>query len=108
MREYLRSDNDIFRSEDIINIDCTEIDELKIIIHLKTGKRLIATNIHAIEIIMCISPSIFEGRKLKWVKNAWIVHNLLGHPLMQIFAFFRMYKTAFWVHDITIPRPKPE
>lgn len=60
----------------------------------------------AIEAVMLLKPSTLEGRRLKWKKNAWVVHNLIGHPLMQLLAFAGMKRRAIWVHDVTTPRPR--
>jgi hypothetical protein len=34
-----------------------------------------------------------------------MIHNIIGHPVMQLLAFFGFYRAAFWVHDKTVPRP---
>lgn len=65
------------------------------------------TGLDAIEFVMLVKPSAWEGRRLKWRKNVWIVHNLIGHPLMQILALIGLHKLAFFVHDSTVPKPKP-
>jgi hypothetical protein len=36
------------------------------------------------------------------IKN-WPMHNLVGHPLMQIFVWLRMPNTANKIHDATLP-----
>lgn len=36
----------------------------------------------------------------------WLVHNLVGHPLMQFLALLKLYKAAMWVHESTVPRPE--
>ena len=38
----------------------------------------------------------------KLYKN-WAVHNIIGHPLMQIFLWLRMQRMAKKVHDSTLP-----
>ena len=60
----------------------------------------------AIEAIMALKPSTLEGRRLKWNKNAWVVHNLIGHPVMQMLAFLGLKRHAIWFHDVTTPRPR--
>jgi len=34
----------------------------------------------------------------------YLVHNMIGHPLMAIFELFGMFKAANWVHDVTLPK----
>lgn len=60
----------------------------------------------AIEAVMALKPSTLEGRRLKWNKNAWVVHNLIGHPVMQLLAFLGLKRHAIWFHDVTTPRPR--
>jgi len=55
---------------------------------------------------MALRPSLLEGKKLRWAKNKWLMHNLIGHPLMQCFALLGWYQAAFWVHDRTVPMPE--
>jgi hypothetical protein len=40
------------------------------------------------------------------LRRAWLVHNLLGHPVMQLLALLRLYRWAFWAHDATVPQPR--
>ena len=44
-----------------------------------------------------------KGQKMKRIYQNWTVHNLIGHPLMQIFELFGMSKIATRVHDETLP-----
>ena len=41
--------------------------------------------------------------KLEKIYKNWAVHNLIGHPLMQIFYMINMRITAKYVHDKTLP-----
>ncbi len=40
-----------------------------------------------------------------WPKNAWVLHNLIGHPLMQILSWLGFKDLAIQVHDATVPTP---
>ena len=98
---------DIGFSKDIIQyFDTRDLDRLLIHVYLKDGTLILVNGIDAIDFIMAICPKMIEGRRLKWAKHAWAVHNLFGHPIMQILAFFRCYKAAMWIHDVTVPKPK--
>ena len=33
----------------------------------------------------------------------WGVHNIVAHPLMQVFIYLRMAKFALAIHDATLP-----
>lgn len=32
------------------------------------------------------------------------IHNLFGHPLMEITSWFGLNKFSNWIHDVTLPR----
>lgn len=102
---FLRSDDLIFQPSEIEFIDFSRVEELIVTGQLKSGVTFTATNIFAIDLIMSVKPSVLEGRKLKWARHVWSFHNLVAHPVMQILAFMRFYNAAFWVHDVTVPRP---
>jgi hypothetical protein len=59
----------------------------------------------AINLIMLLCPAVLEGMRAKHVKHSWAVHNLIGHPLMQIFTWLHLTKLALWIHDSTVPEP---
>ena len=37
--------------------------------------------------------------------DSWAVHNLVGHPMMQILTWLGKPELGVRVHDVTIPRP---
>jgi hypothetical protein len=39
---------------------------------------------------------------------SWSLHNLVGHPLSEVFFQLGFTRASNWVHDITIPDHKPE
>ena len=63
------------------------------------------TGADAVDFVMRVAPSFFEGRRFAWVRSAWALHNLIGHPLLQIFAWAKLTRLGLVVHDATIPRP---
>lgn len=34
----------------------------------------------------------------------YTIHNIVGHPLMEIFSLLGMHKRASWIHDSTLPK----
>ena len=34
----------------------------------------------------------------------WAVHNIVGHPLMEISKWVGMKKFSYWIHDATLPK----
>lgn len=103
--QFLKSGDIVFNKYDISHIDCSRIEDLIVIVKLRDGTTFTAEDIHAIELMMQIKPSSLEGKRLRWPKFVWLIHNLFGHPLTQILALFKLYKLAFWVHDVTVPKP---
>ena len=103
--KFIKTDSDIISKDNIGSIDCSNIETLSVILTTKQNEKFLATNLNAIELLLSTKPSAFEGKKLKWAKFMWIIHNVFAHPFMQIFALFKMYKFAFWIHDVTVPKP---
>ena len=90
---------------EIAQVDGTDIEQLCVRLYLNNGNMVEARDIEALDIVMQVKPSLVEGKRLKFAKHAWVIHNFVGHPLMQILAFFKMYSWAFYVHEATVPRP---
>lgn len=89
----------------IVSVDTQRLEELEVALLLTDGTTAVAQGLDAIEAVLRLKPSAFEGRRLAFAKGAWVIHNLVAHPLMQILALFGCYRWAFWVHDRTVPRP---
>lgn len=103
--QFVKTDTAVVAIDDISSIDCSQIEKLQVCVYTKTNQAYTATNLNAIELLMQTRPSALEGKRLKWAKFSWIIHNVFAHPLMQFFALLKMYKIAFWIHDSTVPRP---
>jgi hypothetical protein len=103
--DYIIAGDHLIAIADIRVVDFTQIENLHIIIYVD-DQEFVVEGIQAIDCLMQLRPSALENRRLRWAKNAWVVHNLIGHPVMQVLAFFRKYDWAMWVHDKTVPRPK--
>jgi hypothetical protein len=102
--EFLLAGPRLIRFGMIRWVDFSEIERLKIVVHHDGGADTVA-GIQAIEALMLLKPSALESRRLRWKKGAWMLHNLVGHPLMQVLALFRRYRWAMKIHDVTVPRP---
>lgn len=88
----------------ILSVDLSEVDRLRVVIRHEHGQTT-AEGVQAVEALMLLKPSALEGRRLRWARRAWLLHNLVGHPLMQLFAFFGRYDLAMRLHDGTVPKP---
>ncbi len=60
----------------------------------------------AIDLVMRLAPSFVEGRRFRFLRSAWALHNLFGHPLLQLLAWAGRTRAGLRVHDATIPRPR--
>lgn len=90
----------------VTNVDLSLIKTETIFVELDDETVHEITGFAAIEIIWLLKPSALEGtRYAKWKKHTWAIHNLIAHPIMQILAWFKLYKWAIHIHDITVPKP---
>src|SRR5690349_945573 len=101
---FVRAGSRLIAVVSIRSIDFSAIESLRVTIIHAEGTDA-AEGIHAIEALMELKPSALEGRRLRWAKRAWVVHNLIGHPLMQVLALLRLHRQALWIHDATVPKP---
>ena len=101
---FVRLGNTLVNSKLITGVDLRNLEELVVTVFYD-GETYTIEGIQAIELLMALRPSVLESRRLRWARHAWAFHNLVGHPLMQLLAFFRKYELAMWVHDATVPKP---
>lgn len=59
----------------------------------------------AFNLVIRLCPPALEGKRAKYVRHAWAIHNLIGHPLMQIFSWLGFPRLGIKIHDITTPLP---
>jgi hypothetical protein len=102
---FIRTDTQLLAVEHIARVDFSHIEALILKVHCHDGSEHEITDILALEAAMQLQPALLEGKRLRWAKHRWALHNLVGHPLMQVFAWVRRYDWAMKVHDLTIPRP---
>lgn len=100
--------NNIIRRTDTIN--CIECDKYlkdgEIRVYFSNGTSEWVTGAEATNLIMCLCPALLEGKRAKYVRHAWAIHNLIGHPLMQLFSWLGYPALGIKIHDATIPAPK--
>jgi hypothetical protein len=56
----------------------------------------------AVDLVMRIDPSFFEGRRFNYVRSSWAFHNLVAHPLLQLFAWAGRTRAGLAIHDATV------
>jgi hypothetical protein len=94
----------LFRFDDVTSADFSRIEQLEATVTLRNGQVFEVREIDVLELAYALKPSVMEGRRLRFARWAWLVHNWVGHPMMQLLALFKLYRWAFWIHDATVPR----
>lgn len=105
MIPFFRAGDRLLRLADVREVDVTHMADYRVTVLLTGGQELDLSGPDAIELVMLVKPSALEGRRLRWVRHAWAVHNLVGHPGMQVLAWLGKTKLGLRLHDVTTPRP---
>lgn len=108
MNVFLRAGSVVFDPADVSVVDFSEVESLRAKITMKDGQVLYATGPDVIDLAFLTRPSVLEGKRMRWVRHAWVVHNLVAHPAMQLLAFLGYGRLGVKIHDATIPRPHVE
>jgi hypothetical protein len=107
--EFFRYGNILLPISHITSIHLDDLEKTgSIIVEIDYGRIIKLTIVDSYDLLMQIKPSALEGKRLKWLKNKWLIHNLIGHPLMQLLAFFGFGKLGIKIHEATIPTPLKE
>ena len=96
----------VISTGEVVELNTENVARLLVPIKTRSGDWYTLEGNDALEAVMLLKPSVLEGRRLRWAKNAWLIHNLIGHPMMQVLCFFGLYRQGIWVHERTIPRPR--
>lgn len=105
MRTFLRvADHKLIPLDRVTEVCTKQMENLVLRVRANGLWHIIEGN-DAIEALMLIKPSALEGRRLRWERRAWLAHNIVGHPLMQVLALLGRHELAIKVHDRTIPKP---
>lgn len=103
---FAHFNNKIVNTDTIDSVTCDDFVEHNVIhVHYSEAGMEDVKGAEAINLIMLLCPAVLEGMRAKHVKHSWAVHNLLGHPLMQIFTWLHLTTLALWIHDVTVPEP---
>jgi hypothetical protein len=105
VRRFVKNGTHLLPIDRIGSADYSRIEELVIVVE-HDGVCTTIEGIDALEAAMVLNPACLEGKRLRWARRAWVVHNLVGHPVMQILALFGMRKLGLFVHDVTVPMPR--
>ncbi len=104
---FIHYDGKVVNADEIRLINTDElVTKGWIRIYFKPNDRVeIVEGVEAFNIVMTLCPAALEGKRAKYARHAWAIHNLIGHPLMQIFSWLRLPALGIKVHDATVPEP---
>lgn len=105
-RAFIKAGDVIIPISAVERVDMSRIEQTgEVDIVHSGGQVMTAHDFDAFEAVMLLHPAALEGRRLRWVKNAWAFHNLVAHPLMQMMVWLGFKRAAIRLHDVTVPRP---
>jgi hypothetical protein len=117
-REIIAADKCLIPVDKIDYVDIDHLPEEGFIDVRHDGQVSRISGFFAIEAVMLLKPGALEGKRMRWQKRAWLMHNLVAHPLMQIMALAaevtrpvspsasqKLYRAAMRLHDETVPAP---
>jgi hypothetical protein len=106
---FVHLNNTIRNANTITTIDCNKyLTDNEVRVYFANGASEYVKGAEALNIIQALCPAVLEGKRAKYVRNSWAVHNLIGHPLMQVFSWLHLPALGIKIHDATIPEPKVE
>ncbi len=101
----IRVGKKLIAEEAITEIDTSRIEKLEVTVRAPSLVETVRDG-DAVDLVMRLQPSLLEGPRLRFARHAWAIHNLVGHPLLQICAWLGRPKLGLFIHDVTIPRPR--
>ena len=104
MRHFIKANQLLIPVTAIERADISDVENGVVDI-FHNGEKIRLEGFDALEAVMLLNPSALEGRRLRWVKNAWAFHNMVAHPVMQVLVWLGFKKAAIRLHDATVPRP---
>lgn len=105
MRKFIKNGTTLLSVSGVEKADYSRIEDLVLVV-THCGNEVVFEGIDAFETAMILNPACLEGHRLRWARHAWSIHNCLGHPVMQILAWFGKGRLGLWFHDITVPKPR--
>lgn len=92
----------------VVEIDASRLEsDGKLTVRLQAEERSVEVwGGQAVDLVMRLAPSFFEGRRFRFVRSSWAFHNLVAHPLLQLLAWTGHTRAGLLLHDATIPTPR--
>lgn len=103
---FVHYNDKIVNTHDISTVIIDELVEKGHIVVKRIGfTEEVVKGPEAVNLVMRLCPDALEGKRMKFIRNSWAIHNLIGHPLMQIFSWLGLPKLGIKIHDGTVPNP---
>ena len=103
---FCQCNGKIINCDNVKYIVCSHFSQFGYIyVHYTNYESECVRGTEAVKIMEKLAPEIMEELDVNNSTN-WALHNLVGHPLKQIFLWLRLPKYADWIHNKTIPKPK--
>lgn len=103
---FIHFNDKVVNTDTISHVHYEDIRETGYVrVHYMNGRTELVYEQQAIDILIELDPSSIEGERLNHARYTWSIHNIIGHPLMQVCSWLRLHKLGLWVHDITVPTP---
>lgn len=109
MPSFVKAGDAVIDTTEIRRIDCERlVHDGWVLVEYVSGRTERFRGADAIDIVMRTCPSFFEGRRMRWIRHSWAIHNIVGHPVMQILTWLGRPDLGLKVHDATIPTPSDQ
>lgn len=104
---FISTSNDILNADRITYVDCANYFETDtIIVWFVSGGKREVSGLDALNVIMKVCPSWYEGHRGKYARWSFAIHNLIAHPVLQILHWMGLSKLGVRLHDWLIPSTK--
>lgn len=105
-REFFRSGDRLIPVSRVSELDLSRLDtHAELRVELTDDATVILSGVAALDLVYQLAPFALEGRRLRWQRRAWSVHNLVAHPLLEVLARLGRARWGLAVHDALSPRP---
>ena len=101
---FIHANNKLINSDTIAWVDYRNLPELGYVrLHYTDDEAENVEGAEAVDIVMRLCPAALEGKPMKYLKHRWVIHNLFGHPLLQLLSWLGLTKLGLKIHDRTVP-----
>ena len=101
-REFFRAGPFLYRVSAVRSADISKLStEGRVSVYMDDWVDL--SGMDAVEFLMNVHPGALEGSGVRWLRRSWMLHNLFGHPAMEILCRLGFTRLGLKIHDDTVP-----